>query len=242
MAKNVSVFYQCGGFSRKLRLPSFLSVCQVNISENLISFWLCLNKLFPRSVCYIVLCKNKMQSSQRFLLFTLNHLVPVMFENIIPIFFTLLCNTKNILSSSILCNHYDNPVWYKKELLGFQDFCLKILICRKNVVIVIFIGIVGSLLKLFQTLQKRVKKFEPIFSFKKNVLRAWTKIFKSYNCVKLLKIYILKQLCFVSFSCCSYVGRRGGVQYLSLGFGCLRFGIVTHELGNVFSTFFFSHV
>lgn len=116
------------------------------------------------------------------------------------------------------------------------------MICRKNVVIVIFIGIVGSLLKLFQTLQKRVKKFEPSFSLKKNVLRAWTKIFKSYNCVKLLKIYILKQLCFVSFSCCSYVGRHGGVQYLSLGFGCLRFGIVTHELGNAFSTFFFSHV
>ena len=38
---------------------------------------------------------------------------------------------------------------------------------------------------------------------------------------------------FYSFSrCCSYVGRRGGRQYLSLGRGCLRFGIVTHELGH----------
>jgi len=37
---------------------------------------------------------------------------------------------------------------------------------------------------------------------------------------------------FLIFSCCSYVGRRGGRQYLSLGKGCLLFGIVTHELGH----------
>ena len=36
----------------------------------------------------------------------------------------------------------------------------------------------------------------------------------------------------IKHSCCSYVGRRGGEQYLSLGVGCLRFGIVTHELGH----------
>ena len=35
------------------------------------------------------------------------------------------------------------------------------------------------------------------------------------------------------YSCCSYVGRRGGKQYLSLGTGCIRFGIITHELGHV---------
>ena len=37
---------------------------------------------------------------------------------------------------------------------------------------------------------------------------------------------------FHKYRCCSYVGRRGGEQYLSLGVGCLRFGIVTHELGH----------
>ena len=33
--------------------------------------------------------------------------------------------------------------------------------------------------------------------------------------------------------CCSHVGRRQGKQFLSLGLGCLRFGIIVHELGHV---------
>ena len=34
------------------------------------------------------------------------------------------------------------------------------------------------------------------------------------------------------FSCCSHVGRAGDKQRLSLGVGCLRFGIIVHELGH----------
>jgi len=32
--------------------------------------------------------------------------------------------------------------------------------------------------------------------------------------------------------CCSHVGRRGGKQNLSLGIGCIRHGIIVHELGH----------
>ena len=32
--------------------------------------------------------------------------------------------------------------------------------------------------------------------------------------------------------CCSHVGRKKGKQNLSLGLGCLRYGIVVHELGH----------
>ncbi|XP_047128449.1 bone morphogenetic protein 1 homolog isoform X1 [Hydra vulgaris] len=55
------------------------------------------------------------------------------------------------------------------------------------------------------------------------------------TCVKFLNrtneydyVYIYK-----GNGCCSYVGRRGGKQFLSLGTGCIRFGIITHELGHV---------
>ncbi|XP_066927328.1 bone morphogenetic protein 1 homolog [Clytia hemisphaerica] len=61
-------------------------------------------------------------------------------------------------------------------------------------------------------------------------MRHW----ESETCIKFVKK--TKQVDFLHIypgnGCCSYVGRRGGRQYLSLGRGCLRFGIVTHELGH----------
>lgn len=64
----------------------------------------------------------------------------------------------------------------------------------------------------------------------KKAMQHW----QNETCVSFVKrtteedyIYIVK-----GSGCCSFVGRRRGQQALSLGSGCLRFGIITHELGH----------
>lgn len=81
-----------------------------------------------------------------------------------------------------------------------------------------------------------------MFNLQKEKNKMTTCIFSGVQ-GKVIKFYItagaiyntlpqlFKQQTFLC-SCCSYVGRRGGKQYLSLGTGCLRFGIITHELGH----------
>ncbi|CAB3992407.1 Tolloid 1, partial [Paramuricea clavata] len=57
---------------------------------------------------------------------------------------------------------------------------------------------------------------------------------QGYTCLDFVKRTNQKDYVYIfsGSGCCSFVGRRGGKQKLSLGLGCDTFGIIVHELGH----------
>ena len=76
-------------------------------------------------------------------------------------------------------------------------------------------------------MNKRVGKSKYRFA-----VRFFTNIERSLGVSLINFSFLLSILNWIALRCCSYVGRRGGKQNLSLGIGCIRHGIIVHELGH----------
>eukprot|EP00794_Sanderia_malayensis_P019060 gene19060-20974_t len=65
------------------------------------------------------------------------------------------------------------------------------------------------------------------------ILRAMN-LWQKETCIKFVKRKTEKDYLYFyrGGGCCSHVGRQRGKQHLSLGAGCLRYGIIVHELGH----------